>query len=54
METSARLDRYKDLVDETLIDQIYEVARSLASLRVLHINTTARGGGVDPCGIQSS
>src|SRR5215469_3200294 len=46
MERSARLDRYKDLVDETLIDQIYEVARSLAGLRVLHINTTAQGGGV--------
>jgi trehalose synthase len=46
MERSARLDRYKDLIDESLIDQIYEVARSLAGLRVLHINTTAQGGGV--------
>ena len=46
MERSARLDRYKGIVDETLIDQIYEVARSLAGLHVLHINTTAQGGGV--------
>jgi trehalose synthase len=46
MERSPRLDRYKGIVDETLIDQIYEVARSLAGLRVLHINTTAQGGGV--------
>ncbi len=46
MGRSLRLDRYKDLVDASLIDQIYEVARSLAGLRVLHINTTAQGGGV--------
>jgi trehalose synthase len=46
MGTSPLLDRYKGIVDTSLIDQIYEVARSLASLRVLHVNTTARGGGV--------
>jgi trehalose synthase len=46
MGRSPRLDRYKDLVDASLIDQIYEVARSLDGLRVLHINTTAQGGGV--------
>jgi len=46
MGRSPRLDRYKDLVDASLIDQIYEVARSLVGLRVLHINTTAKGGGV--------
>ncbi len=46
MGLSPRLDRYKDLVDASLINQIYEVARSLAGLRVLHFNTTARGGGV--------
>jgi hypothetical protein len=33
MERSARLDRYKDLIDESLIDQTYEVARSLAGLQ---------------------
>lgn len=46
MERSPRLDRYKEIVGASLIDQIYEVARSLAGLRVLHINTTAQGGGV--------
>lgn len=46
MMKSSRLDRYKELVDASLIDQIYEVAHSLAGLRVLHINTTAQGGGV--------
>lgn len=46
MGTSPLLDRYKGIVGASLIDQIYEVARSLASLRVLHINTTTRGGGV--------
>lgn len=46
MEGSPRLDCYNALVDESLIDQIYAVARSLDGLRVLHINTTAQGGGV--------
>ncbi len=46
MISSPLLDRYKDIVGESLIDQIYEVARSLAGLRVLHLNTTAQGGGV--------
>ncbi len=46
MVTSPLLDRYKGMVDESLLDQIYEVARSLAGLRVLHLNTTAQGGGV--------
>jgi trehalose synthase len=46
MIPSPLLDRYKSIVGESLIDQIYEVARSLAGLRVLHLNTTAQGGGV--------
>ncbi len=46
MVTSPLLDRYKGTVDESLIDQIYEIARSLAGLRVLHVNTMAQGGGV--------
>jgi trehalose synthase len=46
MKPSPLLDRFKGIVDESLIDQIYEVARSLAGLRVLHLNTTAQGGGV--------
>jgi len=46
MERSPRLDRYKAFVDESQMATIYEVARSLAGLRVLHVNTTAEGGGV--------
>ena len=46
METSPLLDRYKSIVSASLIEQIYEVVRSLAGLHVLHVNTTAEGGGV--------
>jgi trehalose synthase len=46
METSPRLERYKGLVSASLINQINEVAHALAGLHVLHINTTAQGGGV--------
>jgi trehalose synthase len=46
MEPSPLLDRYKGLVSASLIQQIYEVAQSLAGLQVLHVNTTAQGGGV--------
>src|SRR5438067_5195058 len=46
METSPLLDRYKGIVSASLIQQIYEVAHSLAGLHVLHVNTTAQGGGV--------
>ena len=40
------LDRYTRFVDKSQIESIYEVARSLAGLRVLHVNTTDVGGGV--------
>jgi trehalose synthase len=46
MKNSPLLDRYKGLVSASLLTQIYEVAHSLAGLHVLHINTTAMGGGV--------
>jgi len=46
METSPLLDRYKGIVSASLIKQIYEIAHSLAGLHVLHVNTTAQGGGV--------
>lgn len=46
MKTSPLLDRYRGLVDESQIAAIYEVASSLHGLRVLHMNTTDRGGGV--------
>jgi trehalose synthase len=46
MKTSPTLDRYKGIVDDSLIEQIYQLARPLEGLQVLHINTTAQGGGV--------
>jgi trehalose synthase len=46
MKNSPLLDRYKGLVSASLLTQIYEVAQALAGLHVLHINTTAQGGGV--------
>ncbi len=46
MKTSSLLDRYKDFVDEAQLARIYEVACSLAGIHVLHVNTTAQGGGV--------
>jgi trehalose synthase len=46
MKRSPRLDRYRRFVKDELLDQIYDAAASLAGLHVLHINTTAQGGGV--------
>jgi trehalose synthase len=46
MKRSPRLDRYRRFVGEELLAHIYHAAASLAGLHVLHINTTAHGGGV--------
>lgn len=43
---SPHLERYRPLVGEALLSSIYRAASSLAGLRVLHLNTTAQGGGV--------
>lgn len=46
MKRSSQLDRYQDIVGEALLTHIYHLAEPLAGKRVLHINTTAQGGGV--------
>src|SRR6266568_3853540 len=46
MKRSPRLERYRRFVGNELLDQIYNAAASLAGLHILHINTTAQGGGV--------
>src|SRR6266702_603259 len=46
MKRSPRLDRYRRFVGDELLDQIYDAAASLVGLHVLHVNTTAQGGGV--------
>jgi trehalose synthase len=46
MKRSAVLDRYERLVGSDMLSRIYHDAESLTGSHVLHINTTARGGGV--------
>jgi trehalose synthase len=46
MDTSLQLGRYAQFVGEACIAQIYNLARSLEGLHILHFNTTAHGGGV--------
>jgi glycosyltransferase involved in cell wall biosynthesis len=46
MKKSPQLDRYKQLVGEELLARIYRAASPLAGVHVLHLNTTAEGGGV--------
>ncbi len=46
MKRSPQLDHYKPLVGEELLASIYRVASSLSGVHVLHLNTTAEGGGV--------
>src|SRR5436309_1121323 len=40
------LDRYQRFVGEDLLERIYHAAEPLSGLRILHVNTTAQGGGV--------
>jgi len=46
LKRSSQLDQYKRFVGEDVLAQIYRAAESLAGLHVLHVNTTAQGGGV--------
>lgn len=46
MKRSTMLDRYKRFVGEDLLERIYQAAEPLRGLRILHVNTTAQGGGV--------
>ena len=41
-----RLDDYRPIVGDAVIDEIRELARPLRGARVLHVNATAYGGGV--------
>nr|BBH94162.1 glycosyl transferase family 1 [Thermogemmatispora argillosa] len=44
--TTPGLERFRGLVSDDLLAEIYDLARPLQGLHVLHINTTAQGGGV--------
>ncbi len=46
MELLRQLERYAHFVDSDLLAQIYQLADLLAGVNVLHLNTTAQGGGV--------
>ena len=46
MKRSPQLDRYRDLVGDDLLSRVYHAAEPLAGLHIMHINTTAQGGGV--------
>ncbi len=46
MEAILELERYKELVGENFIANIYQTAQSLKGLHICHFNTTAQGGGV--------
>lgn len=46
MKKITQLDQYASLVGEDVLNVIYEKASKLRGLRILHINTTAKGGGV--------
>ena len=41
-----RLDDYRPLLDSNLVDELAAAAGALGKLRVLHLNSTATGGGV--------
>lgn len=43
---SQQLDRYSQLVDHDVLTRIYQAAESLQGVHILHLNTTAQGGGV--------
>ena len=46
MKRSPQLDQYRQLVGEELLARIYRAALPLSGVHVLHLNTTAEGGGV--------
>src|SRR5260221_13071843 len=46
MKSSPQLEQYKDFVGENTLASIYRAASELSGVQVLHINTTAEGGGV--------
>ncbi|MEW5728585.1 MAG: glycosyltransferase [Pseudomonadota bacterium] len=44
--TPSLLDRYAQVVGEDVIDQLRQLARPLAGLKLVHVNSTRVGGGV--------
>ncbi len=44
--TKKTLDRYRDVVGDKIVDEIYNSASSLSEKHIVHINSTYQGGGV--------
>ena len=44
--STQKLEKYKDLIPEKLFKEIKELSKDLQGLRVFHVNSTPRGGGV--------
>lgn len=40
------LDEYAEIVGETVIDHLHQLARPLQGIRVVHVNSSRKGGGV--------
>ena len=40
------IEKYAEFVGEQEIDAIYKLAQRLSDLSILHVNSTAAGGGV--------
>src|SRR5436190_1588758 len=46
MKSSHLLEQYEPYVGQDLLNRIYRASQALSGIRILHINTTAVGGGV--------
>jgi len=46
MEQLSQLNHYKKYIDEQILESIYQKAKALRGIDVLHVNTTYAGGGV--------
>jgi trehalose synthase len=44
--SSKLIQEYQAVVGEAVINQIYQVAKTLKNLRIVHVNSTPQGGGV--------
>lgn len=41
-----KLEKYKNIVSDELFEEVIDLAKNLKGLRVFHVNSTPRGGGV--------
>lgn len=46
MQMSSLLERHEEIVGKDVIDQLRQLARPLQGIKVVHVNSTRKGGGV--------